>query len=136
MARSMKSFAIRLVIQPLALLVVGYTVPGIVVEGVAPAIVAALIFGVINAIVRPLLLLLTLPITVVTLGLFILVINGLCLGLTAYLVQGFSIAGLWPAVLGAVVMSLISWTLNLFVHERPVDRDLNNVIDVKARVVR
>ena len=132
----MKSFAIRLVIQTLALLVVGYTVPGIVVEGVAPAIVAALIFGVINAIVRPLLLLLTLPITVVTLGLFILVINGLCLGLTAYLVQGFSIAGLWPAVLGAVVMSLISWTLNLFVHERPVDRDLNNVIDVKARVVR
>lgn len=132
----MRVFLIRLLIQTLALLVVGYTVPGIHVDSLGAAIVAALIFGVVNAIVRPLLFVLTLPITVLTLGLFILILNGLCLGLTAYLVQGFSISGLFPAIVGSLVMALVGWLLNLLIVEPRTQKGAHGIIDVKAKIIR
>ena len=72
----------------------------------------------VNALVRPVLVVLTLPLTVVTLGLFLLVLNGICLALTAWLVPGFAIDGFLPAVLGALVISVVSWVLTAFVSDR------------------
>ena len=93
-------------------------VPGIRLEGVWPALLAGLVLGVVNALVRPVLVVLTLPLTVVTLGLFLLVLNGICLALTAWLVPGFGLDGLLPAVLGALVISVVSWLLTAFVSDR------------------
>ena len=73
------------------------------------ALVVALILGLINAVIRPVLVLLTLPLTIFTLGLFIFVINGLLFWFVASFVAGFDVAGFWPAVFGAIVYSLISW---------------------------
>ena len=80
--------------------------------GPGAAIVAGIVLGLINAIVRPLLILLTLPVTLVTLGLFIFVVNAICLALAAWFVPGFTISGFIPALLGALVISVISWLLS------------------------
>jgi putative membrane protein len=93
-------------------------VPGIRLEGVWPALLAGLVLRVVNALVRPVLVVLTLPLTVVTLGLFLLVLNGICLALAAWLVPGFGLDGLLPAVLGALVISVVSWLLTAFVSDR------------------
>src|SRR5262249_30085598 len=77
-------------------------VPGIRLDGVLPAIAAGVLLGLINAVVRPVLLILTLPITLVTLGLFLFVLNGVCLWLVAEVVRGFHVAGFWAAILGAL----------------------------------
>jgi len=133
----MSSFLTRLLIQTLALLVLGYTLPGIQVDGLAPAVVAALILSLINAILRPLLILLTFPITLVTLGLFVVVINGVCLALTAYLVQGFAISSFAWAMLGALLMSLVSWLLNISVYDKTrEDPQGRRTIHVESRVIR
>ena len=79
------------------------------VETFYTALIVALILSIINTIIRPILLLLTLPITVLTLGLFIFVLNGLLFWFVASFVKGFAIAGFWPAVFGAIVYSFISW---------------------------
>ena len=76
---------------------------------------AALVLGLVNAIVRPVLLLLTLPITVITLGLFLLVLNGAMLGLAALLVPGFVIEGFWTALFGAILISLTGMVANWFI---------------------
>jgi putative membrane protein len=83
-----------------------------------PALLAGLVLGLINALVRPVLVVLTLPLTLLTLGLFLLVLNGICLALTAWLVPGFDIDGFLPAVLGALVISVVSWLLTAFVSDR------------------
>jgi putative membrane protein len=105
-------FLVRLVLSAIAIMIAAYVVPGLHVSGLGAALVAALILGFVNAIVRPILFLLTLPFTLVTLGLFIFVLNAACLGLTAAVVPGFDIAGLGPALLGALVISVVSWVLN------------------------
>src|SRR3989338_3804755 len=79
---------------------------------------AGLVLGLINAIVRPILVVLTLPVTLVTLGLFLLVLNGLCLWFTSRLVTGFEVHGFWAAVWGALLVSVGSWILNAFVSDR------------------
>ena len=84
-------------------------IPGISVDGVGSLLAAALILGLINAIVRPVLILLTLPITIVTLGLFLLVINAGMLMLTAALLNGFHVQGFWAALWGSIVVSVVSW---------------------------
>jgi putative membrane protein len=93
-------------------------IPGIQLDGAWPALLAGVVLGLVNALVRPVLLILTLPLTIVTLGLFLLVLNGLCLALTAWLVPGFDLDGLLPAVLGALVISVVSWVLTAFVSDR------------------
>lgn len=108
----------RWVVNALGLLFVSWLFDGIQVDGVGWAFIAALILGIFNALVRPVLILLTLPITVVTMGLFILVINALMLWLTGALLAGFHVQGFWTAVGGALVLSLISFGVNALVGER------------------
>ena len=102
-------------INALALLALPYLVPSVQVESFFTALVAALVLGLVNTLVRPLLLLLTLPVTVLTLGLFIFVINGLLFWFVASFVKGFSVGGFWSAVLGAIVYALISWAASALV---------------------
>jgi putative membrane protein len=104
-------FVLVWLLNTVALLVVAYIVPGIHVQDLMAAIVAALVLGLVNAVIRPILVLLTLPVTVLTLGLFILVINGLMFQLAAWVVPGFEVAGFWWAVLGALVFSIITFFL-------------------------
>ena len=96
-------------INAAALFALPYIFDSIRVESFTTALIVALILSIINTIIRPILFVLTLPITVLTLGLFIFVLNGLLLWFVASFVKGFTIAGFWPAVFGAIVYSLISW---------------------------
>lgn len=99
-----------------ALWITAWIVPGIVVAGgLGPLLLAALVIGLINAVVRPVAVFLTLPITVLTLGLFYLVLNGMLFYLAAALTPGFSLAGFWSAVLGALVMSVVGMVLHALV---------------------
>jgi len=99
------------ILNAMALLAVAYLLPSIHVASFGAAMFAALLLGLVNAVVRPLLLLLTLPVTLLTLGLFIFVINGLMFWLAGSLIEGFAVAGFWPAVLGSLLYSVISWAL-------------------------
>ena len=109
---------IRILINALAIVVAAKVIPGIELDGVMAALVAGLVLGVVNGFVRPILLFLTLPLTLLTLGLFLFVLNGLCLWLTAALVKGFEIHGFWAAVFGALLVSLVSWVLNAFLNDQ------------------
>ena len=110
-------FLIRVLVNILAIVVAAKLVRGIEVDGVLSAVAAGLLLGVVNAVVRPVLLVLTLPITLVTLGLFLLVLNGLCFWLVATVVKGFHVSGFWPAVLGALVVSVMSWVVTVLVSD-------------------
>ena len=96
-------------INAAALFALPYIFNSIRVETFYTALIVALILSIINTVIRPILLVLTLPITLLTLGLFIFVLNGLLFWFVASFVKGFTIAGFWPAVFGAIVYSLISW---------------------------
>ena len=103
----------------LALLVAAYLLrPGIQLDGLASALVAALLLGLVNAIVRPILVVLTFPITLLTLGLFLLVLNAFCLWLVSVFVPGFHVAGFWPAFWGALIVSVVSWILTALISDR------------------
>ncbi len=106
------AFLARLLLNGLAIVVAAWFVPGVHLAGVVPALVAGMLLGFVNALVRPVLLLLTLPFTLLTLGLFIFVINAICFALTAALVPGFEINGVFSAFFGAIIVSLVSWLLN------------------------
>ena len=110
-------FFIRVVANAVALLLIGYLLPQVVaVDGVMSALAAAFVLGLVNAVVRPLFVLLTLPITVVTLGVFLLVINGLLLWLVTVLVPGFHVNGFLGAVVGSILLSVVSWILTRVVQ--------------------
>jgi putative membrane protein len=111
-------FLIRLVVNGVAVLVAAYLIPGLQVADAASGFIAGIVLGLVNAIVRPLLIVLTLPFTLLTLGLFIFVVNAICLGLVAWLVPGFSISGFGSAFLGAIVITLVSWVLNGILVEK------------------
>lgn len=100
------------ILNALALLAVAYLVPDIHVAGFAAALVAALVIGLLNMLVRPLLVLLTLPITVLTLGLFILVINGVLFYVAGYWLEGFEVKTYLAGIIGALLYSIISWLLS------------------------
>jgi putative membrane protein len=105
----MAFFILRVLIAALGLWLATEWVSGITVSTPATLIFAALLLGLVNAIVRPIVVLLTLPVTLVTLGLFLLVVNAAMLGLVAAFLPGFSIAGFWPAFWAALLISLVSW---------------------------
>jgi len=106
-------FIVRLLIHMVAILIISYLLPGVIrVEGVWSALVAAFLLGIVNAVLRPILIFFTLPITVLTFGLFLLVINGLMLFLVSSIVSGFHVNGFWGAVLGSILISLVSWVLS------------------------
>ena len=114
----MAGFVLRILVVALGLWLASELVPGIVIEGGWTLIGAALLLGIVNAVVRPLLVILTLPITVITLGLFLLVVNAATLALVAWMFDGFSIAGFWPALFGAIVVSLTGWLASYFIGPR------------------
>jgi len=105
----------RLILNAAALLLVAYLYPGVHVDGFGSALIAALVLGLVNAIVRPILVILTLPVTLVTLGLFLFVINALLFWLVAEIVPGLQVSGFWAALLGSILYSVItlltSWLL-------------------------
>ncbi len=111
----MKGFLVRLLITALGLWVADQLLPGITIASTGALIVSALVLGLVNAVIRPIIFFLTLPLTIVTLGFFILIVNGISLGLVAWLVQGFHVAGLVSATLGAILVSLTSWAASAFV---------------------
>ncbi len=111
-------FLVRVLVNALAILFAAAIVPGIEIRGVLSALGAGLVLGLVNAVVRPVLLVLTLPLTLVTLGLFLFVLNGLCLWLTSALVKGFEVHGFWPAIFGALIVSLVSWLLTAFLSDQ------------------
>jgi len=102
-------------INALALIAVAYLMPGVSVSTFGAALVAALVLGLINAVVRPILVLLTLPVTLLTLGLFIFVLNGLLFWMVGTWLEGFEVAGFWSGVFGAILFSLVSWALSALV---------------------
>ncbi len=110
-------FIIRLLSNMAAILIIAYLLPKVVrVDNWMAALVAAFLLGVVNTFLRPILVLLTLPITVVTFGLFLLVINGLLFWLVSAVVQGFHVNGFLGALIGTILISIVSWILSGFVN--------------------
>jgi putative membrane protein len=111
----MFAFLVHLILTAALLLVVARVVTGVQVQGWGPAILAALLLGIVNAIVRPLMVFLTFPLTILTLGLFLFVINALMLWLTAALVPGFRIAGFGPALLASLLLTLLNILIGMLI---------------------
>ena len=102
-------------INALALLIITYLVPSIHIRSFGTALIIAIVLGLINAIIRPVLIILTLPVTMLTLGLFILVVNALCFWLCSTLLKGFEVSGFWSAFFGSILYSIVSWLLSALV---------------------
>lgn len=111
----MRGFVLRLGITALGLWAAATVVPGLTIDTVGHLLVAALLLGIVNAVIRPVILVLTFPLTVLTLGLFILVVNGISLELVALFVPGFMVSGFGAAILGSIVVGLTSWLASTFV---------------------
>lgn len=117
---------LRWLITAVALAVAAWTVPGITVEGqtgIFAVLVMAAIFGLVNAVIRPILTLLSCPLVILTLGLFTLVINTICFSLSSWIAQNwfgaqFIVDGFWPAFWGAIVVSVVSFLLSLFLPDK------------------
>ncbi|SFS32842.1 phage holin family protein [Marininema halotolerans] len=103
---------IRLLLNGLAVIIVAQIIPGIHVEGFGTALIVALVLGIVNTIIRPILVLLTLPISFLTLGLFIFIVNALMFWLTSAVVPGFDVQTFTAALFGSIVISIVSWLLN------------------------
>lgn len=114
---------IRWVLNALILMLIPYFVPGVNVAGFFSALITALVLAFVNAIIRPLILVLTLPINILTLGLFTLVINALMFWSVSSFIKGFELAGFWPAFWAALIFSIFSMVLNFFVDK--TDRNIN-----------
>jgi putative membrane protein len=125
----MKGIFLRWLILTVAIIVTSYLSGGIHVSGFFSAFFAAAILGILNAFFRPLLLLLTLPLNILTLGLFTFVINAILLMMASGVIRGFEVHGFWSAVFGSLLISIISWFLTSFIGKRgTVDYiDLKNV---------
>ena len=112
------NFIVHLIINMVAILIIAYFLPKVIrVDGFMPALIAAFLLGIVNAILRPVLVFLTLPLTILTLGLFLLVINGLMLWLVAALVRGFYVNGFWGAVFGSILISIVSWIFSKLLYK-------------------
>jgi len=110
-----KGFLVRLLVTALGLWAATAIVPGVTIHGVGSLIGAALLLGLVNAVIRPIILILTLPLTLLTLGLFIFVVNGISLSLVAWLMPGFSLSGFGAAILGSIVVGLTGWVASIFI---------------------
>lgn len=109
------AFLIKWLVNALAIGITAYLLPGVRVSGLFAALATALVLGLVNIFIRPLLLLLTLPLNILTLGLFTLVINALLILLVAAVVPGFSVRGFWWAVLFGLVLAVVNYVLNVIV---------------------
>lgn len=108
---------IHWIISALAILITAYILPGVHVDGFVAALILAVVLGAINMFLRPILVILTLPITVLTLGLFVLVINALLVLLASYIVPGFTVASFWWALLFGIVLAIVGAVLHSFEKE-------------------
>jgi putative membrane protein len=108
----MPQFLITWLITAVALLVTAQLVPGIQIENLGVAVVAAIVMGLINAFIKPILVFFTLPLTFLTFGLFLFVVNAISFSIVAYFTPGFSVNSFWDALFGSVVLSIIVWILN------------------------
>jgi len=113
----MNGFLVRMLITAVSLWLAALIVPGMHLAGTLTVLGAALVLGVVNAFVRPVVILLTLPLTILTLGLFLLVVNAMMLGLVSVLFQGFTLGGFWSAIFGALFVSFFSWLGSAFIGE-------------------
>jgi len=111
----MPGFLVRMLITALGLALAAWIVPGISVSGWGTLLIAAFLMGIVNAVVRPLAILLTLPVTLLTFGLFLLVINAGMFGLVAWFLDGFHASGFWSALFGWLIVSLVGMTGALFI---------------------
>ena len=113
----MTRFIIRALIAAAGLWLASEIVPGIAVLGWGSLVAAAVLLGIVNAVVRPVVFVLTLPLTVVTLGLFLLVVNAAMLGLVGWLLKGFVVDGLWAGIFGSLVVGVVSWLGHLLIGD-------------------
>ena len=114
----MQGFLLRLATVALGLWLASELVPGLEVRGGWTLILSALLLGIVNAFVRPVAVILTLPLSMLTLGFFLLVINAGMLGLVALLLDGFSISGFWSALFGSIIISIVGWLTSWFIGPR------------------
>jgi putative membrane protein len=114
----MKGIFLRWLILTFAIIATSYLIDGIQVSGFLSAFFAAAILGILNAFFRPILLILTLPVNILSLGLFTFVINALMLMMVSGVISGFKVYGFWSAVFGSLLISLVSWLLTSFISER------------------
>lgn len=114
----MNGIFVRWLILTIAIIVTSYLLDGIQVSGFFSALFAAAILGILNAFFRPILLIVTLPINILTLGFFTFVINAILLMMASGVIGGFYVAGFWSAVFGSLFISLISWFITSFINER------------------
>lgn len=114
----MKGIVIRWLILTAAIMLTAYLLKGIQLAGFFSALAAAAILGILNAVFRPVLIFLTLPINILTLGLFTFVINGLLLMMASCAISGFEVKGFWWAFLGSIIISIVSWLLSSFINDR------------------
>lgn len=111
----MAPILVHWILAALVLMVSAYILPGMEIRSFVAALFASVIIGVVNTLVWPLLALLTFPLTIVTFGLFLLVVNGVCLKLSAALTPGFTIEGFMPAVIGSIVLTVIGWLVRFVI---------------------
>lgn len=112
------NFLLRLLVNGVAFYLIAMYVPGIHANSFGAAVLAAFIFGIVNAIVRPIVLLLTLPFTIITLGLFIIVVNALMFWLATWIAPGFKVDGFMPALIGGIIMTIVGIVTNHLLRER------------------
>jgi len=113
----MKGLVIRWLILTVAILLAAYLIDGIRVSSFHAVLLAAAVLGVLNTLLRPVLILLTLPLNILTLGLFTFLINAFILKLTSGIIPGFDVTGFWPAVFGALVIGIVNWILGIFISD-------------------
>lgn len=113
----MQSFLLTWLLATISLLITAFLVPGVIISSIPAAAVAAIVMGLINAFVRPIITLLTLPLTILTLGLFLLVVNAISLSLVGFFTPGVTVQGFWPAVIGAIVLSFVSGLIGKFANQ-------------------
>jgi putative membrane protein len=125
----MTGILVRWFILTIAIIAAPYVIDGIRVSGFFSAFFAAAVLGILNAVLRPVLIILTLPFNILTLGLFTFIINAFLLKMASGVIPGFDVQGFWPAVLGSLVISIVSWVLNSLIS----DRGRVEFIDLKKR---
>lgn len=114
----MPGILIRWLTATVAIVATAYLLDGIHVSGFFPAVFAAAVLGILNAVLRPIALLLTLPINILSLGLFTFIINALMLKMASGIIPGFGVYGFWTAIFGSLLISFISWLLNSFISDQ------------------
>ncbi|MBF2056756.1 MAG: phage holin family protein [Cyanobacterium sp. T60_A2020_053] len=110
----MPQFIVTLLVTAVSMLITAQIIPGIQISGIIPSLVGAGVFGIVNSIIKPILVFFTLPFTIVTLGLFLFVVNAICFSLVGYFTPGFEVKSFFDALFGSIIVSLVSGFLSKF----------------------